>query len=247
DDLRREEHPSDRMDRAKAGRKEGRGKRGETAITARHGNSAPSIFNVVVVAPPPATGQADGYAERQADRDARTYVVHGRTDRDPYGDANGEVDAGLIHPAFLTISAQAASSITSIPSSAAFLSLLPAPGPATTRSVFALTVPAALAPSRSAWALASSRLIVSSLPVNTTVLPLTGLSFVSTTYSGGSTSLSRSSQTSRLCSSWKKSPSASTTTGPTPSMPVNSALAPSSPPRARSAVSRSAGRDRKSV
>ena len=84
------------------------------------------------------------------------------------------------YPASATISAHWASSMTSIRSSAAFLSLLPAPGPATMRSVFALTEPAAFAPRRSAWAFASSRLIVSSLPVNTTVLPLTALARVST-------------------------------------------------------------------
>src|SRR5690606_3851812 len=149
-------------------------------------------------------------------------------DRHPGRDTHRDARAlHPYHPAFLTISAQAASSITSIPSSAAFLSLLPAPGPATTKSVFGLTEPAALAPSRSAWALASSRLIVSSLPVNTTVLPETGLCSVSTTYSGGSTSLSRSSHTARLCASWKKSPSASTTTGPTPSIDSSSARASS--------------------
>ena len=136
-----------------------------------------------------------------------------------------------------------------MPSAAACLSLEPAPGPATTRSVFADTEPAALAPSRSACALASSRLIVSSLPVNTTVLPATALSCVSTTKSGGETSDNRSSQTWTLCGSWKKSPSASTTTGPTPSIASSSARAslatlpsPSASwPCARSATSRSAG------
>src|SRR5690606_39683057 len=50
------------------------------------------------------------------------------------------------YPAALTISAQAASSITSIPSSAAFFIFDPAPGPATSRSVLALTDPDAFAP-----------------------------------------------------------------------------------------------------
>ena len=58
-----------------------------------------------------------------------------------------------------------------MPSSAAFFSFDPAPGPATTRSVFADTDPATRAPSASACALASSRLSVSSVPVKTTVLP----------------------------------------------------------------------------
>ena len=43
------------------------------------------------------------------------------------------------------------------------MSFDPAPGPATTKSVFALTLPAALAPSRSACALATSRLITNVL------------------------------------------------------------------------------------
>src|SRR3546814_19392122 len=67
-----------------------------------------------------------------------------------------------------------------MPSPCALASLVPAPGPATTRSVLAETDPATLAPSASACALASSRLIVSSAPVNTTVLPLTGDARVST-------------------------------------------------------------------
>ena len=58
-----------------------------------------------------------------------------------------------------------------MPSSLALVSLEPAPGPATTRSVFFDTEPAACAPRRSAWALASSRVSFSSEPVNTTVLP----------------------------------------------------------------------------
>src|SRR5690606_1463387 len=197
----------------------------------RHGeNAGRSIFRVVFPAPLPPACQVEGYPEGQADPDSRRDVVDRHADCDADGDSDRQAAAHRAHSALLTISAQAASSITSIPSSAAFFSLLPAPGPATTRSVLGLTAPAALAPSRSAWALASSRLIVSSLPVNTTVFPLTGLSFVSTTNSGGSTSLSRSSHTSRLCSSWKKSPSASTTTGPTPSIERSSALA-SSPAR----------------
>src|SRR3546814_9968924 len=50
----------------------------------------------------------------------------------------------------------------STPSAWALVSLLPAPGPATTRSVLAETEPDTFAPSASACALASSRLIVRS-------------------------------------------------------------------------------------
>ena len=57
---------------------------------------------------------------------------------------------GLFYPLEATIAAQSASSITSMPSSVAFLSFDPAPGPATTRSVFALTDPDVLAPNASA-------------------------------------------------------------------------------------------------
>ena len=84
-------------------------------------------------------------------------------------------------PDSATILAHSSSPITRMPSSSAFLSFEPAPGPATTRSVLALTEPAARAPSRSAWALASSRLIVSRLPVKTIVLPLHSVCFASLT------------------------------------------------------------------
>src|SRR5829696_9409447 len=63
--------------------------------------------------------------------------------------------------------------ITLTPNSLALSSFEPAPGPATTRSVFFETEPATLAPSRSAMALASSRVIFSKDPVNTTDLPAT--------------------------------------------------------------------------
>ena len=69
---------------------------------------------------------------------------------------------------------QSSSLIVSTPSSAALASLEPAPGPATRRSVFFDTEPATLAPRRSAMAFASSRVIRSSAPVKTTVLPATG-------------------------------------------------------------------------
>jgi hypothetical protein len=51
-----------------------------------------------------------------------------------------------------TIRAHSSSVATRMPSSAAFFSFEPAPGPATTKSVLALTDPAARAPSRSACA-----------------------------------------------------------------------------------------------
>ena len=62
-----------------------------------------------------------------------------------------------------------------MPSSAAFAALDPAPGPAMTRSVLAETDPATLAPSASARALASARVIRSKVPVNTTVRPAMAL------------------------------------------------------------------------
>ena len=61
------------------------------------------------------------------------------------------------------------------PSACASLSLEPAPGPATTISVFLLTEPATLAPNRSAMALASPRVSFSNEPVNTMVFPATSL------------------------------------------------------------------------
>src|SRR6185437_14042034 len=66
------------------------------------------------------------------------------------------------------------SSTVSTPSSRALASFEPAPGPATTRLVLAEIEPDTLAPSRSATALASSRVIFSSEPVNTIVRPASG-------------------------------------------------------------------------
>src|SRR5258708_34189840 len=60
-------------------------------------------------------------------------------------------------------------STVSTPSSRALASFEPAPGPATTRLVLAEMDPETLAPSRSATAFASSRVIFSSEPVNTIV------------------------------------------------------------------------------
>src|SRR5258708_5057282 len=78
-----------------------------------------------------------------------------------------------VYPAPINPS-HSSSEIIFTPRSWASLSFDPAPGPATTRSVFFDTEPATLAPSDSARALASLRLIFSSVPVKTTVLPPTG-------------------------------------------------------------------------
>ena len=88
-----------------------------------------------------------------------------------------------------TRASQASSSITWTPKPRALSSFEPAPGPATTMSVFFETEPATLAPSRSAIALASSRVIFSSEPVNTIVLPATGLSLATCSSGSGVTSL----------------------------------------------------------
>src|SRR3546814_18588148 len=115
-----------------------------------------------------------------------------------------------------------------MPNSAAFLSFDPAPGPATTKSVLAETDPTALAPNCSACALASSLLMVSSLPVKTMVLPVSSDSRMLETQGCGRTSLSMSLQVARLCGSWKTSNSASTTVGPKPTTATHSARAGSS-------------------
>src|SRR5438034_9715810 len=97
-----------------------------------------------------------------------------------------------------TLRNHSASSITSTPCFWASLSLEPAPGPAIRRSVFFETDPATLAPSLSAMAFASSRVIFSSAPVKTTVLPETWLCL--TAPSGvASPSASSLSKTSTLC------------------------------------------------
>ena len=113
-------------------------------------------------------------------------------DRDGRRDHRQDVDhtAAELHPVKrharhspVTRRNHSASSITSTPCLRASLSFEPAPGPATSRSVFFETEPATLAPSRSAMALASSRVMRSSAPVKTTVLPATG-DDVSTASSG---------------------------------------------------------------
>src|SRR5213075_2492015 len=68
-------------------------------------------------------------------------------------------------------SAKPFSSTTRTPSSWAFFSFEPASSPATTRSVFLLTVPATRPPRRSISAFAWSRVYRERVPVRTTVFP----------------------------------------------------------------------------
>jgi hypothetical protein len=81
-----------------------------------------------------------------------------------HGGATGADSAAPYGPARRSHSS---SSTVSTPSSRALVSFNPAPGPPTTRSVLAEIEPDALAPNRSASALASSRVIRSSDPVKT--------------------------------------------------------------------------------
>src|SRR5271165_860114 len=64
-----------------------------------------------------------------------------------------------------------ASSMIFTPSFCALSSLEPASSPATTKSVFLLTLPLTLPPSASIFAAASSRLSVGNVPVSTKVFP----------------------------------------------------------------------------
>src|SRR4029079_10050906 len=97
-------------------------------------------------------------------------TVQRHSQRDADGDADSHVLAVEVHhPASRTIAAPAASSIAAMRSAAPFWSARRAPGPATIRSVCALTEPAARAPRRSACALASSRLMGSRPAVETIV------------------------------------------------------------------------------
>ena len=75
------------------------------------------------------------------------------------------------HQAAPAISSHSASLSTRTPSSAARLSFEPASAPATTKSVLLETEPVTFAPSVSARALASARVMRSSVPVKTTVFP----------------------------------------------------------------------------
>ena len=63
--------------------------------------------------------------------------------------------------------------------------------------------------------------------MKTMVLPVHSVSRAVETKAAGRASASRSASSSRLCGSWKKSTSASATTGPTPSTADSSASAPS--------------------
>src|ERR1041385_4665172 len=63
------------------------------------------------------------------------------------------------------------SSMTFTFSFCAFSSFVPASSPASTKSVFLLTLLLALPPNDSTFAVASSRVIVGSVPVRTNVLP----------------------------------------------------------------------------
>ena len=150
----------------------------------------------------------------------------------------------LFSPLAPSVFSQSSSLIVSIPSSAALASFEPAPGPATTRSVFLETEAATFAPSRSAIALASSRVMRSSEPVKTTVLPATGLAEATASIGTGVTWPSSASRTSSLCFSAKKSATASATTSPIPSILLISARA-SEPSDAACAVLRSASNDSK--
>jgi hypothetical protein len=116
------------------------------------------------------------------------------------------------------MASHSSSVITWIPSSVAVFSFEPAPGPATTRSVFLDTDEATLAPRLSAWALASSRVIFSSAPVKTMVLPATAVSVLGLATAWMSSSAIRLATFSRLCSSAKKRAIDWAATGPIPSM-----------------------------
>ena len=109
------------------------------------------------------------------------------------------------------------------------MSFEPAPGPATTRSVLAETEPATFAPKDSARAFASLRVIFSSVPVNTTVLPDTGEDFAGACASSTVTARKSFAISSTLCFSPKNSPIASATVAPIPSIASSSCAAASSP------------------
>ena len=119
--------------------------------------------------------------------------------------------------------------MTWTPCFSASFSFEPAPGPATTRSVFADTDPATFAPRLSARALASLRVIFSRLPVKTTVLPATGESVAGRSASSMVSTASRRSTSAMLWVSPKKSAIASATVPPIWSMASSSASAAASP------------------
>ena len=113
-----------------------------------------------------------------------------------------------------------------MPSSSAFLSFDPAPGPATTRSVLALTEPAdaRAEPLGLRLGLVAAHRLEPAGEDDRLAGPL-GLAGAGFERLRADFATSRSSSASRLCSSWKKSTSASATTGPTPSTADSSASA----------------------
>ena len=104
----------------------------------------------------------------------------------------------------------------------ALASLEPAPGPATTKSVFLLTEPAGFPPAARTASSASSRLKPSMVPVTTTVLPAKGpvappSAASRITGRSGTTPASTSSRrTSRVVSSANQALIAAATVGPMP-------------------------------
>src|SRR6056300_1349746 len=97
-------------------------------------------------------------------------------------------------------SINAASSITLTPKSCALDNLLPAPGPATSTVVLALTDPETFAPSARNLSDASSRVMDSNVPVNTQVCPdkSTPVVGASTARTGQWTPKSRSSWITKI-------------------------------------------------
>ena len=93
--------------------------------------------------------------------------------------------------------------------------------------------PETLAPSRSATALASSRVIFSSEPVNTIVWPPRGWPAATASIGSIVTSLTSASSAASLRGSAKKSAIASATTGPIPPTPDSSSAASSARAPAR--------------
>ena len=84
------------------------------------------------------------------------------------------INTKIINPFFIghqTMLSNAASSMTSTPKLSALVNLPPAPGPATSTLVLALTEPETFAPSTLNFSNASSRVIDSNVPVKTQVWP----------------------------------------------------------------------------
>src|SRR6185437_10286740 len=113
----------------------------------------------------------------------------------------------------------------------AFASFEPAPGPATTKSVFFDTEPAGLPPAARIAASASSRLQPSIDPVMTTVLPVNGPTAAAARGAGSSATTPASARSSSTPSPGppgaNQAASAVDTVGPTPSISWNrSGVAP---------------------